>query len=192
MLIGRIYIAPEPKTEYKDKLHRIPTFVMRILLFLSFIFYGWHTLEASVSALPYMMGNLSTSYDFALIIGHIADGAVALLVFELVGSLYYSFIRPSCPNVPLSKSAFMVYLRGAYLIRNLIAGVVKFLVYERDLYVFAYDSLINLAITVLVLSVTLAYVSIKYVPISLRANFLKSVSLPFIVYEAVMTVMVLL
>lgn len=189
MYIRRIYVSPEPKTEYKDKLYRIPTIVMRILLFLSFAFYGWHMAESMVNSIPYMIGGLDIDYITALVIGHILDGIISLAVFEIVGTMYYTFVRPVCPPVPLSKNAFMVYLRAAYLVRNVVAGIIKLFVYTKDLYVFTFDPLINLAMTVIVLSLTCAYVMVKYVPNSQKARFLKAVSVPFLAYEIIVTLM---
>lgn len=189
MYISRIYIAPEPKTEYKDRLYRIPTLVVRILLFISFVYYGWHMAETMVNSLPYMMMGVDVNYTMAIVIGHLMDGVGSLIIFELVGGVYYGFIRPICPPVPLSKNAFMIYLRAAYILRNVIAGTVKIFVYQNNLYLFSFDSIINLSVTVLILSSTCVYVMSKYVPKIHRARFLRAVSAPFLTYQFIITLM---
>ncbi len=182
---NRIFIFSEPKTEYKDKLYRVPIWVMRIFLFLSFIFYGYHKGESYVNAFCYLLGDLPVSFTVALIIGQVISALLSLIVFEIVAKLYYGFLRPFSVYTKFSQEAFLVYLRASYVIRNILGGIIKLLVYRRDLDVFGYDSLINLATTVLVLSISCAYVIFKYVPIRARAGFLKAVSIPFIAYEII-------
>ncbi len=171
--------------EYKDKLYLLPTVVARILLYLSFILYAWQMTGMVINSVPYISGNSVMEYKTAFIICQLVSAGVNLIVFELVGSFYYGFIRPICPPVGLTKDGFMVYLRIGYILRNIIAGVIKLLFIKTDLHLFAFDSLINLGCTVLVLSLILVYVMAKYVPTVAKPAFLKCSCLPFLVYEAI-------
>lgn len=182
---NKIFIFPETKTEYKDKLYRIPVMVMRIFLLLSFIFYGYHKATSSVLSVSYLFGNLNISYPIAIVIGQFISAGISLVVFEIVAKFYYGFIRPFSIYTKVTQKIFMTYLRASYFIRNILGGLVKFLVFKSDFDVFCYDSIIGFLVTVIVLIATCVYVTCKYVPIKARAGFVRAVSLPFIVYEVI-------
>lgn len=183
MYIRRVIINHEEKPFVpKDNLNRIPSIVMRILLFLSFVFYEFHTTEFIVNSIPYFGASLDINYTVVLVIGQILTAGVNLLVFELVGNFYYGFIRPACSQF-INQKGFMEYLRASYVIRNILGGVIKFIFYKSDILVYGFNMAINLLVTVIVLSATCIYVMVKYVPNRARAVFLKCVSIPFIVFE---------
>lgn len=171
--------------EYKDKLHLIPTSVVRIILYLSFVLYAWQMTGTVANSLPYLGGQSSLNYKTAFVICQLVTAGINLAVFELIGSFYYSFIRPICPPARLTHTGFMVYLRFAYIVRNVLAGSFKLIFLRSDLELFAYDSLINLSATVLALSLVFVYVISKYVPLRAKPAFIRCACIPFLVYEAI-------
>ena len=186
MIIQRIYFQnTQQKTfKYKDKLHRVPTLVMRIVLFLSFILYGYHQAETTVNALPYFSFSISLPYPVALIIGQLVSAGVALLVFEIVAKFYYSFIGATCFDI-LPRDAFLTYLRAGYIVRNILGGILKFIFFRSYVLLFCFDGAIGVVVTTLVLTLTCIYVIAKYIPTNRKSVFIKSVAIPYIVYQII-------
>lgn len=184
MIIQRIYFqnSQQKNFKYKDKLYRVPTLVMRIVLFLSFILYGYHQAETTVNAIPYFSFSANLSYVVALIIGQLVSAGIALLVFEIVAKFYYNFIGATCFDI-FPRDAFLTYLRAGYIVRNILGGVLKFIFFRSDVLLFGFDGAIGVVVTTLVLTVTCIYVIAKYVPNSRRSVFIKSVAIPYIVYQ---------
>ena len=157
---------------------------MRIVLFLSFILYGYHQAETTVNALPYFAFSISLPYPVALIIGQLVNAGVSLLVFEIVAKFYYSFIGATCFDI-FPRDAFLTYLRAGYIVRNILGGILKFIFFRSDVLLFGFDGAIGVVVTTLVLTLTCIYVIAKYVPTNRKSAFIKSVAIPYIVYQII-------
>ncbi|MBR7110911.1 MAG: hypothetical protein IKC83_03460 [Clostridia bacterium] len=131
------------------------------------------------------------SYALATWIGQIILASLNLLVFEIVANFYYGFLRPIQP-APITQTAFLEYLRISYVLRNVMGGAVKFIFYKSDIAVFGFDAMIGVIVTTLILASTFIYVMQKYVPLCQKNAFLKCVSVPYIVYQALCVGVVLL
>lgn len=190
MYIKHILITQTPKFEYKDNLHRIPKNAMRILLFFSFIFYSYHTTQNFIHSIPYLW-SIKGNYLISCIIGQAILGALNLLVFEIVAKFYYGFLTPIQPT-PITQKAFLEYLRAGYLIRNILGGTVKFILYQSNVIVFGFDTMINLVVTTAVLFIFCIYVIQKYVPFIQKTAFLKCSMIPYVVYQSLSILAVLL
>ncbi len=131
------------------------------------------------------------SYVFATWIGQIILALLNLLIFEIVANFYYGFLRPVQPT-SITQTAFLEYVRLGYVLRNVLGGAIKFIFYKSDIAVFGFDAMIGVIVTTLILALTFIYVMQKYVPLYQKSAFLKCVSIPYIVYQALCVGVVLL
>lgn len=193
MQFGHFQIKPEPTMVFKDKLDKVNVWVMRVILLLTFIFidfYSTNTIFAeTMGALP--VAQFLPSW-FAWAFLQITSAGISVVILELIGNLYYGFLRPICPPVNLTRKGFMVYIRASYVVRNLICGAINLIFLLGDVYFYAFRSLIGVVVTVLTLAVTYLYVNKHYVPKEAKSAFLKLVSIPFLVVQFVTVLMELL
>ncbi len=180
------HVRPEPQMEFKDNLYKVNIWLMRVILLVSFIFIGFYEVNTTISGLTAgvpLVQSMSPAVFYPLM--HVMTGVLNVVMFELIGSIYYSFIRPICPPVNLTRKGFMVYLRVAYVVRNVVCGILNLIFLFGDLYFFVFSQIISLVVTTAVLAVAYFYVNKNYVPDKMKAPFLKLVAVPYFVVQFV-------
>ena len=180
----RIYIKPEPEMNYKDGLYKVNVWIMRVLLLLTFVLYDFYSVNLSIAdtvMITPMVGVMPPVGVYIFM--HLMSAALSVVMFEVIANVFYTLIRPICPPVELNRKGFMVYVRFAYVLRNVIGGLVKLLFFAGDMYFFIYVELINVCVTTLVVILIYAYVNKKYVPEKAKAAFLRGVWVPYLAVE---------
>lgn len=182
------FVRPEPNVVYKDKLHKVNVWIMRAILLVAFAFSDFYSVNVTImeTALSGALINFRPEFLYPAV--HILSGALSVLFFEIIGSLYYSLIRPLCPPVQLTKKGFMSYLRFTYVLISLLGGCIKLIYLFSDLYFYVFNDLIDVVVTTIGLIVLYAYINKHYVPDTIKSKFIK---LAFIPYLAVQFVRVL-
>ena len=123
MFFANFQVKPEPTMVFKDKLYKVNVWVMRVILLLTFVFidfYRTNTTIAETVAFNSVMQVLPEWFIYPFM--HVISAGISVLVLEIIGNLYYGFVKPLCPPVNLTKKGFMVYIRASYVARNVIAG----------------------------------------------------------------------
>lgn len=176
----------EPQMVYRDNLHKINVWVMRALLLVAFIFANFFETNSSIvqsaisSELFYYM-----KPEFIYPIVHLFSGALNVLFFEIIANAYYSFIRPICPPVNLSRKGFMVYLRATFFAVSLVTGVIRLVFLFGDIYYFIFNVLIDIVVTTVGVLVAFWYINKHYVPENVKGNFAKLALMPYLVVQII-------
>ena len=190
MFFANFQVKPEPTMVFKDKLDRVNVWVMRIILLLTFVFIDFYNTNLTIAETIAVSSAMSVAPEWLIYpLVHLVSAGISVVILEVIGHLYYGFVKPLCPPVNLTKKGFMVYIRASYVVRNVVAGALNLIFLSGDIYYHAFSGLIGTVITVLTLAITYLYVNKHYVPEKMKSPFLKIVATPFLVVQFIMIIM---